>query len=55
MRAPSEHLLAMATDTIVLVCERLECPRPPAWSVRGLGKAGRILVAQAQRRLARGL
>ena len=52
MLVPSGHLAAMAAATIVVVCERFESPRPAAWRVRGLGKARRILVAQARIRLA---
>jgi len=41
----------MALITLLLVSERLEQPKAPAWGVRGLGKAIRILAVQARIRL----
>ena len=48
MLLPHGHLIAMAAVAILLFCERLEQPQPPSWRVRGLGKAARILIAQAR-------
>ena len=52
MVLPWGHIVAMAAAAVVVFSERLEGPRPPCWRVRGLGKAMRIVVAQARIRLA---
>jgi predicted metal-binding membrane protein len=51
MLLPRGHLVAMAAVTVLTFSERLEQPRRPGWRVRGLGKAIRIVVAQARIRL----
>jgi|HubBroStandDraft_5_1064220.scaffolds.fasta_scaffold00335_3 hypothetical protein len=51
MLLPKGDLIAMALITLLLVSERLEQPKAPAWGVRGLGKAIRILAVQARIRL----
>lgn len=43
---PAGHLMAMAAVAILVFCERLEDPEPPRWKMRGLGKAGRMMVAR---------
>jgi predicted metal-binding membrane protein len=48
---PQRHIVAMATVAVLIFGERLEQPRPPRWRWRGLGKARRIVVAQARTRL----
>jgi predicted metal-binding membrane protein len=48
---PRGHLAAMAIAAVLIVSERLEHPRPPRWRWRGLGKASRIVAAQARIRL----
>lgn len=48
MLLPQGPLLAMAVVTVLIFSERLEQPRPPSWRFRGMGKAIRIMVAQAQ-------
>ena len=45
------HVVAMATVAVLIFSERLDQPRPPCWRWRGLGKAIRIVVAQARIRL----
>ena len=50
MLVPSGHIIAMAAAAVVVFSERLEGPRPPSWRLRGLGKAIRIVVAQARLR-----
>ena len=50
MLVPSGHLVAMAAAAVLVFSERLEGARPPGWRVRGLGKAMRIVVAQARMR-----
>jgi len=45
------HVVAMASVAVLIFSERLEQPRPPSWRWRGLGKATRIVVAQARIRL----
>lgn len=42
---PEGHLVAMAAIALLVFCERLEDPQPPTWKMRGLGKAGRMIVA----------
>ena len=49
---PRGHVAAMALATVLILGERLEHPRPPRWRWRGLGKASRIVTAQARIRLA---
>ena len=51
MLLPSGHVVAMAAVAVLVFGERLEQPRPPRWRWRGLGKAIRIVVAQARIRL----
>jgi len=51
MLLPRGHVLAMAAVTALIFSERLEPPSPPRWRCRGLGKALRIVVAQARIRL----
>jgi predicted metal-binding membrane protein len=51
MLLPQGHLVAMAIVTILIFGERLEQPGPPSWRCRGMGKAIRIVVAQARIRL----
>jgi predicted metal-binding membrane protein len=51
MLLPHGHVVAMATVAVLIFSERLEPPRPPRWRRRGLGKAIRIVVAQARIRL----
>jgi len=51
MVLPRGHVIAMAAMAILIFGERLEQPRPPCWRRRGLGKAIRIVVAQARIRL----
>jgi predicted metal-binding membrane protein len=48
---PRGHVFAMAAVAVLILGERLEEPRPPGWRLRGLGKATRIVVAQARIRL----
>lgn len=48
---PGGHLVAMGAATILILGERLERPRSARWGVHGLGKAIRIVVAQAKIRL----
>lgn len=42
------HLWAMAAAALVIAGERLESPMAPSWHWRGLGKAMRIVAAQAR-------
>lgn len=51
MLLPQGHIIAMAAVAVLIFCERLEQPMPPCWCCRGLGKAIRIVVAQARIRL----
>jgi len=51
MLMPRGHIIAMAAVAILIFGERLEQPRPPCWRWRGLGKAVRIVIAQARIRL----
>jgi len=51
MLLPRGHVVAMAAVAVLIFSERLEEPRPPSWRWRGLGKAMRIVVAQARIRL----
>ncbi len=51
MLLPRGHMVAMAAVAVLIFGERLEQPRPPCWRRRGLGKAIRIVVAQAKIRL----
>jgi len=51
MLLPRGHFVAMAMVAVVIFSERLEQPMPPCWRWRGLGKAIRIVVAQARIRL----
>lgn len=51
MLLPQGHVVGMAIVTVLTVSERLEPPRPPRWRWRGLGKASRIVAAQARIRL----
>jgi predicted metal-binding membrane protein len=46
------HVLAMIVVTLFVVAERLESPAPLAWRRRGIGKALRIIAAQARMQLA---
>ncbi|HEY0782219.1 MAG TPA: DUF2182 domain-containing protein [Thermoanaerobaculia bacterium] len=48
MLLPRWHVAAMAVVAVLTWSERLERPRPPRWRWRGLGRAGRIAVAQAR-------
>jgi predicted metal-binding membrane protein len=48
---PRGHVVAMATVTVLIFSERLEQPNSPCWRWRGLGKATRIVLAQARIRL----
>lgn len=45
------HLWAMAAVALVIASERLESPMAPSWHWRGLGKAMRIVAAQARLRV----
>lgn len=45
------HLWAMAAAALVIAGERLESPTAPSWRWRGLGKAMRIVAAQARLRM----
>jgi predicted metal-binding membrane protein len=45
------HVVAMAVVALVVFSERLEEPKPPRWCLRGLGKAVRMVIAQARMRL----
>jgi predicted metal-binding membrane protein len=49
--APAAHIAVMAIATVLIFCERLDNPAPPAWRWRGLGKARRIVVARLSLRL----
>jgi len=49
------HHLAMGAITLLMVSERLEAPRPPAWNASGRGKLLRILAAQTRIRAPRWL
>lgn len=51
MLLPRGHVAAMAAVAVLMLCERLENPGPPRWRWRGLGKASRIVAAQARIRL----
>jgi len=51
MLLPRGHVAAMATVTVLIFSERLEQPKPPGWRCRGLGKAIRLVLAQARMRL----
>jgi predicted metal-binding membrane protein len=53
MLLPGGHVAAMAIVAVLTFSERLEHPRPPRWRWRGLGKVGRIAIAQARIRLPR--
>ena len=48
---PGWHVAAMAAIGLLLFAERLELPARPRWQLRGLGKAARIVIAQARTRL----
>lgn len=48
MLLPGGHVVAMASVAVLIFSERLEQPIPPCWRWRGLGKAKRILFAQAR-------
>jgi predicted metal-binding membrane protein len=39
MLMPVGHLVTMAAVTVLMFCERLDPPRPPAWRMRGFGTA----------------
>jgi len=45
---PTAHNLAMAIATFIMVGERMDRPRPPAWRVRGPGGLVRFLLARAR-------
>lgn len=49
------HLAGMIAVALFVFAERLEDPAPPAWRWRGAGKAARIMVAQVQIWLGRGV
>lgn len=51
MLLPQGHVAGMAIVTVLTFSERLERPSPPRWRWRGLGKASRIVAAQARIRL----
>jgi predicted metal-binding membrane protein len=51
MLVPSGQHVAMVAAAVVVFSERLEGPRPPSWRLRGLGKALRIVAAQARIRV----
>lgn len=49
---PAWHLLLMPLVALLSFCERLDAPRPPAWQIRGLRMAARLLrreIAHARR------
>jgi predicted metal-binding membrane protein len=46
------HIFPMIAVALFIFAERLESPAPLAWRWRGLGKALRIILAQARMRLA---
>jgi hypothetical protein len=48
MLLPHGHLPAMAAVALLIFGERLERPSQPSWRLRGLGRTGRIIVAQAR-------
>jgi predicted metal-binding membrane protein len=41
MMLPTGHLAAMAAVSVLMFCERLDPPRPPAWRWRGFDTAVR--------------
>jgi len=47
------HMAAMTAAAILIFCERLDNPAPPAWRWRGLGKARRIVIGQIRIRMSR--
>jgi len=49
----SGHIVAMVATTLLILCERLDDPAPVSWRWRGLGKAARIVGAQARIRVPR--
>src|ERR1700693_86133 len=51
MLTPGGHVVAMVIMAVLIFSERLEQPGRPSWRWRGLGKAARIVVAQARTRL----
>jgi predicted metal-binding membrane protein len=51
MLLPRGHVASMAAVAILIFSERLEEPNHPCWRWRGLGKALRIVIAQARIRL----
>jgi predicted metal-binding membrane protein len=51
MLLPRGHIVAMAAVAVLIFSERFEQPMPPRWRWRGLGKARRLVVAQARIRL----
>jgi predicted metal-binding membrane protein len=51
MLLPRGHVAAMAAVAVLIFGERIELPMPPCWRWRGLGKALRIVAAQARIRL----
>jgi predicted metal-binding membrane protein len=44
----SGHIVAMIATTFLILCERLDDPARVSWRWRGLGKAARIVAAQAR-------
>jgi predicted metal-binding membrane protein len=49
MLLPEGHFIAMAAVALLMFCERLDPPKPPAWRWRGFGTAGRCLSLQLRR------
>jgi predicted metal-binding membrane protein/endonuclease YncB( thermonuclease family) len=49
------HIAAMMAVAVLIFCERLEKPAPPAWHWRGLGTAWRVVVRQVRMRQAYGM
>lgn len=45
---PGGHLAAMAAAAVLISCERLDPPAPPAWRWRGLGTAWRVAAGQVR-------
>jgi predicted metal-binding membrane protein len=47
---PGGHIAAMMAAAVLIFCERLDKPAPPAWHWRGLGTAWRVVARQVRMR-----
>jgi hypothetical protein len=48
---PDGHVAAMAAATLLIFCERLDNPAPPAWRWRGLARARRFVMGRIRMRM----